>query len=261
MYAVPRYFNMATIYRHWFPCTITPENPHGKGYVGYTYRTLEKRDKQRFRPSQNHDSVALKRAVVKYGKENMQTDIIEEILPIHSLVCERERHWIAHFDDFHNGYNLTEGGDGIPPEITSEANRRRVKDGTHHLLGGEIQRETNRRRVEDGTHHLLGDNNPSHRRVKDGTHNFLDSEFQSKNVRKRVEDGTFHKLRENNPNARPEYYQAYWEFILSYPLGIKEVRKHLREKFGHVSRWTRNAWISKWQAELEDSRQPTTKED
>jgi hypothetical protein len=50
--------------------------------------------------------------------------------------------------------------------------RKRVADGTHHLLGGEIQR----RLVADGTHHLLGgeiQGKASRKRVADGTHNLL----------------------------------------------------------------------------------------
>jgi len=41
-------------------------------------------------------------------------------------------------------------------EIQRAVNAKRVKDGTHHLLGGEIQRQL----VKDGTHHLL--NPPTH---------------------------------------------------------------------------------------------------
>ena len=102
---------MATIYRHWFPQTITSEKSQGKGYTGQTYRTVEERDRQRFALSNVKDSVSLKHAIAKYGKENMETDIIEgDLLPIPDLVNEREKYWIAYFDDFHNGYNQTEGG-------------------------------------------------------------------------------------------------------------------------------------------------------
>ena len=197
---------MATIYRHWFPCTVTLEHPHGKGYSGRTYRTLEERDRERFRPSQAKDSVGLKRAIVKYGQENMQTDIIEDnILPIPDLVDEREIYWIAYFDDFHNGYNQTKGGDGIDPETAREINRKRVADGTHNFLGGEI----NRKRLEDGTHHLLG-GEINRKRVADGTHNFLCSETARKKARKRIEDGTHNLLGENrSPESEKKRIKAY----------------------------------------------------
>ena len=196
---------MATIYRHWFPCTVTLEHPHGKGYTGQTYRTVEERDKQRFAPSAVKDSVLLKDAIVKYGQENMQTDIIEDnLLPIPDLVDEREKYWIAYFDDFHNGYNRTKGGEGFDSEAARENARKRLADGTHHFLDGKISRETQRKRIEDGTHHLLSgeiQRETQHKRLKDGTHNFLDSEFREfqreiarESNRKRVADGTHHLL-------------------------------------------------------------------
>ena len=78
----------------------------------------------------------------------------------------------------------------LDSEFARENARRRVEEGTHPFLGGEIAREVSRKRSEEGTHHFLGKNNPSHRRVKDGTHNFLGGEIGGKNSRKRVKDGT-----------------------------------------------------------------------
>ena len=185
---------MATIYRHWFPCTVTPEIPHGKGYTGRTNKTVEERDKARFKPSADKDSVGLKRAIVKYTKENMQTDIIEtDILPIKEVVDEREKYWIAYFDDYHNGYNWDKGGTGFDSETAREINLKRVKDGTNPFLGGEIQRKNNLKRVKDGTHPFLDGEiarKNNLKRVEDGTHPFLDGEIARKTQRKRVEDGT-----------------------------------------------------------------------
>lgn len=229
---------MATIYRHWFPCTATPENPHGKGYTGYTCRTLKERDKKRF--SDKKDSVGLKRAITKYTKEKMQTDIIEsDILPIHELVTEREKYWIAYFDDYHNGYNRTKGGDGIDPEVSRATQRKLVENGTHLFLDSEFQNKMSELKRENAL-----------KQVENGTHNLLGGEIARKSNRKLVENGTHNLLRKNSHNARPEYYQVYWEFILLYPLGEKEVRKYLREKFGYIPRCTRNEWIRQWQAEL-----------
>ena len=313
---------MPIIYRHWFPCTITAENPHGKGYTGQTYRTLEERDRERFAQSRPNDSKALKDAIIEYGEKEVRTDIIEtDILPIPEVVDERERYWIAYFDDYHNGLNRTKGGDGFTPEVARENALKRVADGTHPFLGGELQSKTNkklvkdgthnflnselqrkkdevvreiqrkrvkdgthpfqdsefqrkyaRKRIENGTHNFLGGEitrkrieNGTHnfldsefqrenalKRVADGTHNFQDSEFQRENNRKRIEGGTHHFLRKNNPRSRPEYYQARWEFILLYPLGIKEARKHIHKKFSDIPKGTRCKWLRKWQDELDN---------
>ena len=223
---------MATIYRHWFPCTITPENPHGKGYTGRTYKTVEERDKGRFQPSAVRDSVSLKDAIVKYGQENMQIDIIEsDILPIKEVVNEREKYWIVYFDDFHNGYNQTRGGEGFDPETAREMARKRVADGTHNFLGGEIAREANRKQIADGTHPFLGgevarENN--RKRSEDGTHHFLGGEIQRETNRKRLEDGTHPFIGKNRcPEAEKrrikayrstcarKRYKAYWYYIIA----------------------------------------------
>ena len=226
---------MGKVYRRWFPCTITEINPHGEGYTGYTERTLEERDKDRW--SNPEDSKGLKRAIKKYGIENMQTDIIEEgLLP--ELIKDIEIFWIAYFDDYHNGCNWTKGGEGFDSETARESNLKRVENGTHHWLGGDIQRENARKRVENGTHPFLG-GETNRKRVEKGTHPFLGGESNLK----RVEKGTHNFLGENNPshkrvadgthnflgkgekclNTRPEYSQAKWEFFLWYPL-LKECK-------------------------------------
>ena len=111
---------MGTIYRY-----SHPFNDHG--YVGKTERTLEERDKKRFAPSAVKDSVSLKRAMVKYGKENFIREIVEDNVPP-ELLKEREKYWIAHFDDFHNGYNKTKGGDGVDlkPHASGNASASRT---------------------------------------------------------------------------------------------------------------------------------------
>lgn len=44
----------------------------------------------------------------QYGEEAFDFKILEECLP--EQLDEREKYWIKHFDSYHNGYNLTEGG-------------------------------------------------------------------------------------------------------------------------------------------------------
>ena len=221
---------MAMIYRHWFPCTVTPENPHGEGYTGRTDKDVEKRDRQRF--LKPNDSKGLKESIEKYGEDNMQTDIIESgLLPILELVVEREEYWIAYFDDYHNGCNRAPSGGGGDPEVARETNRKRVARGDHNFLGS----KNNLERVEDGTHHFLG------------------GEIQ----RRRVKDGTHHLLRKNHPRARPEYEQARWFFLfdLHNETDIKQKRKRLYEAFPDIPKRTLRKWFRKWQAELENSKE------
>lgn len=55
---------------------------------------------------------ALYRAIRKYGIDNFEMSIIEVVADA-STLNDREQFWIAYFDTFNNGYNETEGGDGI----------------------------------------------------------------------------------------------------------------------------------------------------
>ena len=70
-------------------------------------------------------------------------------------------------------------------------NRKRVSNGTHPFLRGEIQRAISQKRLANGTHNLLGDNNPNHRRLADKTHNFLG---KNNHVHKKIANGTYHTL-------------------------------------------------------------------
>lgn len=85
----------------------------------------------------------------------------------------------------------------VPPEelslLASNASRKRVENGTHNFLGGEITRK----RVENGTHNLLDKEAASTRankRVADGTHNFLGGDLQRKVQHRRLEEGTHNFL-------------------------------------------------------------------
>lgn len=50
----------------------------------------------------------IKRAIHKYGKDKFRISLLEEV-PIEKL-NEREKYWIAYYDSYNNGYNLTLGG-------------------------------------------------------------------------------------------------------------------------------------------------------
>ena len=122
---------------------------NGKGYTGKTKRSIEERERDRW--INKKDSKLLKRAVAKYGIENFRRDIIEEGITDPEYLNEREKYWIAYFDDFHNGYNQTEGGDGGSPS------------GERHPNYGRKWSEDVRKRMSEGSkgqQGLKGEQNP-----------------------------------------------------------------------------------------------------
>ena len=58
--------------------------------------------------SESEKAMPIKRAILKYGKENFSFEVIEEV-PNDSL-DDREKYWIDKFDSYRNGYNATAGG-------------------------------------------------------------------------------------------------------------------------------------------------------
>lgn len=92
-------------------------SPSNKIYVGQTRKDdPRKRWKQHCTPSST-GCTALKRAIDKYGAENMTFEVVEECSD--EFLNDRERHWIRELGTLSpHGYNLTTGGDVF--EISEE---------------------------------------------------------------------------------------------------------------------------------------------
>ena len=80
---------------------------NGKSYIGQTRYTIEFRWRQH---QHKKDNTNFHNAIHKYGIENFNIEILEEC-DIEDL-NSREIFYIAKYDTFNNGYNLTIGGDG-----------------------------------------------------------------------------------------------------------------------------------------------------
>ena len=105
----------------------------------------------------------------------------------------------------------------VSPELKSELSRKtslyyvnkRVNEGTHHFLGGEIQRNVQNKRVKSGEHHWLsGELQREHqlRRSKEGTHQFLGGEIQRRNNLRRVAEGK-HNFQDSEATRARTYRQ------------------------------------------------------
>lgn len=85
---------------------------NGKIYVGQTVKTLEERFKKHCWGTTERDkyhlNMAIKKAIIKYGKENFTIELIEEVET--DKLDEREVYWISFYDSYNKGYNCTLGG-------------------------------------------------------------------------------------------------------------------------------------------------------
>lgn len=103
---------------------------NGKIYVGQTIN-FEQRMGQHRRGKQCIDN-----AIKKYGRENFSVEVIEECSV--EQLNEREIFWIAKLNSkVPNGYNLTDGGDGIVG--CSEETRAKLAAAS---MGHEVSEET-----------------------------------------------------------------------------------------------------------------------
>lgn len=82
---------------------------NNKVYVGQTLLSVAVRWQSHIMSSRLEDT-KFYRAINKYGKENFQYKIIEEV--VEELLHDREKYWIKYYDSYNNGYNSTLGGDG-----------------------------------------------------------------------------------------------------------------------------------------------------
>lgn len=80
-----------------------------KVYVGQTIRPLAVRFQKHCSVSDDlGQTMAIKRAILKYGREHFKIELIEECET--SLLNERERYWIDFYNAYTKGYNCTRGG-------------------------------------------------------------------------------------------------------------------------------------------------------
>ena len=83
---------------------------NSKLYIGQTSRSLNDRWKEHCREncSEGEYNMAIKRAIIKYGKENFTIKELEKC-EIDQL-DEREIYYISLYNSYKDGYNLTAGG-------------------------------------------------------------------------------------------------------------------------------------------------------
>lgn len=93
---------------------------NGKQYIGQTKRGLVVRHWQHM---SQHDSY-IDRDIEKYGIENFDLEVLEDGIFDPSVLNEKEKYYIAKYDTFNNGYNMTRGGDN--GTYFSEADRDKI---------------------------------------------------------------------------------------------------------------------------------------
>lgn len=102
-----------------------------KVYVGQTIRTLAQRFQKHCSYSDDvNRTMAIKKAIHKYGRDHFKIELLEELIDCNQeLLNEREIYWIAYYNAYTNGYNLTKGGQfcGHSQKLSIEEENKLVK--------------------------------------------------------------------------------------------------------------------------------------
>lgn len=119
--------------------------PPEKWYFGQTIADINKRWYQHLKSAERGCNYKLSRAIRKYGSKNFTIEevILVEASSLQALKAKLdflERHFIQKYDTRRNGYNMTDGGEGVlnpSDEVRkkiSEAAKRRIPSmkGKHH---------------------------------------------------------------------------------------------------------------------------------
>lgn len=106
-------------------CMYMIESPSGKQYIGITSKNIQARWRMHKTHALRSADGALQKAIQKYGHENMAVKVLV-IADSYAYLKELEVKAIAAFNTkVPNGYNMTDGGDGVLGVIVTDEGRKR----------------------------------------------------------------------------------------------------------------------------------------
>ena len=221
------------------------------------------------------------RAIMKYGKDAFDVEIIRYPNISPEALAEVERWKIRQLDSFHNGYNCTEGGEGMPGHKHSKESRAKMSkanSGENNPMYGKTHSESTLDKMSEvkkgkkfsekhrhnlsqarigKTHSKITLNKMSKTQKKIGNKPPSQkgkkfSEQHKRNMSKSHKGKTFsdEALRNMSEAQKlPEYHTAH-KFFASLSVSVDERRKLLYQKFPNVKKKTIQKWIHQWQSDL-----------
>lgn len=98
----------------------------GKIYIGRTIRTVQQRYKEHCKAALRGDTGHLHTSMRKYGIENFVICTIDSASSIEELSA-KEKYWVAHYNAYGNGYNMTPAGDTNPMDYEKSREKHDLK--------------------------------------------------------------------------------------------------------------------------------------
>jgi group I intron endonuclease len=122
-------------------CLYRITSPSGKHYLGITSKTAQERWKVHVKRTREGRSQALNDAIKKYGADAFTVETLV-IADKWDYLCDLERKAIAAFNTkAPNGYNLTDGGEGIVGRVHTETASKNMSAGQRKRQRTEAERQ------------------------------------------------------------------------------------------------------------------------
>lgn len=127
--------------------------PNDKKYIGITAKGIEGRIRAHYDASKRIDN-KFYRALKKYGAENVDITVLATNLTKEEAIL-LEKAFIEEFDTKTNGYNSTEGGEGVSGLKYTDEIRKNISEAQKKRFSKEDERENTRLKTKEWI-----DNNP-----------------------------------------------------------------------------------------------------
>jgi group I intron endonuclease len=118
-----------------------------KWYIGQSIN-IYRRWNRYYKNPHCEQQVKLYNSLCKYGYENFDKIILEECVPDKTILDNREKYWISHYNSFNDGYNLTLGGGS---GFITEEMKKKIGDANRGRKLGPMSKEHLEKRIKAQT--------------------------------------------------------------------------------------------------------------
>jgi len=209
-------------------------SPSGKVYIGITITPLIERKRTHLRAVEGGSELPFHNAIRKYKMKNIKWEILDSADSWNEL-CDLEMKYIDEFDSYHNGYNLTLGGEGtfglIPSKEWCKQNSDIRKEFFRDPRNRVMQSLANKRAHEENPEQAIDHSKSMRERYK----NKSEREKTADGMKKYLSDPDNRRKHSVQRGAKPFLVYKDGKLIGEW-LTQRECARDLNLDFSHINR-------------------------